>query len=352
MENKILDTTITDPVTDICAYGDKIIISAYDKSLRMYANQVLFKCIYLSSVVCKICSDGTNIICGSQNGTVYVFDGCLTLIESFVLFPDVSVMLCHANTILVGSWGKMLASVFRLVPDNLTEGNKPAASLGEVDSDDRLLDMGSEKFSCPENSRNSNCGVKTHAESSFAGLERQIRPKTPQLYMTEFIRVCKYSISAAASDNGKTAIAFENILKLYDSSFSEILSKTMPCNINTVVLTQQGVYMGLISGKIHFEHFTDSDESFIFNAHTETKNEEKTFHSVNQLCLNDFLYSAGSDGKIYKWNVASRRYITSVFSCGSNIKKFLIHANCLYVLPEDILDRSSLGRIVYAHLKE
>lgn len=311
-----LDPGIVEPVTDVCARGDTVIVSAYDRTLRVYAGQRLQRQATLPDIVYKICSSGEHIVCGSQNGTVYVLDDTLALVGSLALFPNISVILPCGDSVLAGSWGKMLGLISRSACADACDG---------------------------ENSVNTGCGAK----------DGQADPKMGSApYKKELVRVSRYCVTAAAVCGERIAVAFEKVLKIYDLSLVERLSKTMPCNINAIALTEQGMYVGLISGRIHFEHFTDSDESFIFNAHTEVQGGERVLHSVNSLYFGDFLYSAGSNGRIYRWDVAGRKCAGSVFSCGSNIRKFLIHEGWIYAILEDVLDSKSVGRVVCTRLGE
>lgn len=313
---EFLDNTATEPVTDIIVHKCRVVASFYDKSVRLYADNKIEGRVFLPDAIHKLCSHGDSIVCGSATGVVYILGPDLALLDSFSLFPGICCIKPirpEGDTLFIGSWDSMAAIVVRNEACGRCEENRP----NDVGDGHKSTKMGDG------------------------------RPA----YSIKFIKKTRQRISSADCGDGRIAIAFENALVVYDASFNSIFTKAVPCCINTAVLARSGIFLGLINGRILYEDFKDPDESFMFNAHAEMKEDEKILHSVNEICYDGLLYSAGSNGKIIKWDVQNKKCMATLFSAEKSVKKFICTEKFLYAIVESVIrdeaEEESISKAVY-----
>lgn len=304
MAEHLLDRTASAPVLTLCRLqsGD-LLVSYYDSTIRLYRDNSLCRTVSLPQPIHHILFHDQSVLLFALSGTVYVSDEHLNVLYSFDTVDGVSSVVLFADEIILGSWNRALAVV----------GYEPDAGK----------------------------------------------------YVLRRVMVTRNRITAMACDMSRIAIGCENILLVYDRHFSVLFEKRLAANINTISMADGGVFLGLISGRIHYEPLpsgpsdgalgTDSaaDEAFIFNAHVESAAASKVFHSVNSLVLRGrFLYSAGSDGKVLQWNIRDKMLSAVVHSCQVNIREFFLIGGFLYVIAEDILQQSALSLVLYTRWRE
>ncbi|EJW03621.1 hypothetical protein EDEG_02052 [Edhazardia aedis USNM 41457] len=95
-------------------------------------------------------------------------------------------------------------------------------------------------------------------------------------------------------------------------------------------------FIGMVDGKIRLEYFNGTNmESLYFNAHKLESENTYDLYPVTKLERNFFLYSSGSDGRIYQWNVEKRKKMKCLFSTDKPITNFVFVDGKLLVLTSE-----------------
>lgn len=102
-----------------------------------------------------------------------------------------------------------------------------------------------------------------------------------------------------------------------------------------------------MNGKIYCEYLNDPNESFVFNSHFEMSGNRKILYPVSCLFFDKFLYSAGGDGKIYKWDIKSKQRLGILLSKDIYIRKFYISDQKYFVLLDDPVSESVSCKLLY-----
>lgn len=151
-------------------------------------------------------------------------------------------------------------------------------------------------------------------------------------------------VTALAASPGMLAVACEASVCVIDTALKRIASKRLGCCATVLALSSSGVFIGLINGRVHFEHFNDPDESFIFNAHCEATADEKVFYPVTAMCVapaeagpsegSPELFTAGFNGRVIRWDTAGKRSKGSVLSASGAVTRFFTCNGHVYALQE------------------
>lgn len=281
MNKTPLDKTLTAPIADFCAFGEKLVVSSYDSSLRIYSEN---KCLYSIETSCsftKLCIYKSKIIAISHStGTLNVFDSFLKLVDEMEGFYRACVIHPFRDCVLVGT---MNQEIFILKENESLDG----------------------KF-----------------------LKQNFR-------ISKMPGVVKIPTAIASSD-GLVAISFENVLSVFDKEFNAVFSKELACTITSLAFYSESVVAGLNNGKIQIENINDPNESFLFNSHSLTcADNRKVLYPVTHIEKHTQLITSGYEGKIIKWDIEHKSLISCIFDYKNFIRKFLINNGIIYTLVEN-----------------
>lgn len=287
MNKTLLDDTLLQPVADICAIGDNLIVSVYDSTLRIYLKDKLHHSIHTQIPFTKICGFKSKIIAISHTtGNLSIFDSSLNVIGTMEGPKQACFLHSFKDFLLLGTLNK---EIFILKE---TEG------------------------------------------ALFAFHQKIENTKTP---------------TAISSSDESVAISFENTLKVYDCEFKEIYSKDLTVCITSLQFYYEMIIIGLINGKIQVENTKNTDESFLFNSHVANSTDKKILYPVTHLEKGAMLISSGYDGKVLKWDLLHKKMVSCIFESKMLIRKFLIKNGSLYVLAENETDSNSLYYLAVAN---
>lgn len=89
--------------------------------------------------------------------------------------------------------------------------------------------------------------------------------------------------------------------------------------LRSVALTAGGFFAGTTAGRIYYEDFEDESRSYVFNAHYSVSAGVKTFYPVNSLKMSGSLFSGGSDGRVLRWRLSSKKTCKEVAMDGVGV---------------------------------
>ncbi|KAI4291433.1 hypothetical protein PAPHI01_0707 [Pancytospora philotis] len=328
MEYCELDSSIAAAVVDCCLYADRLVLSLTDRSLCLYKGRKLQGRREMDELITRVAAAGELIACAAASGRIYMLDHNLEQVQEVGAVALPSALAVASDMLLVGSWSKMLAGV--RMPGRIPQS--VAAAREQQGGTD-----------CKENENDQ------HSTSTAKDGGQSLGAPLPECVL-EFVKMANSRITALAAAGGRIAVGTERMLKVYDTEFREVLAKPVLSAVTALAFSPNGVFAGLISGKIHFESFASPDDSFLFNAHSELLADKRLFHSITHLVYDDYLYSAGTDGKICKWDTVNKTRSAVVLSSGLSIKKFLPQKAHVYALVEDLARDSGVSMVVCKEL--
>lgn len=289
------DGTLNESVVDLISWGGNAVISCHDSSLRMYRDETLLKKSILPCMAYKLAVSSKLLVAVALNGEAYILNEDFQLVHVFKTIEWVSSLAIAHSHLLVSSWA---------------------------------------------------CGVCLYRFPSHENIDEKAKPIPVLLWIKKSTK----RVTASAIDESRIAVSLENTLVFMDLTGNEIFKKDLSCNITSLKLTAVGIFIGLNSGKIHYEHFTNKEESFIFNAHYELAQEKKIFYPITDLHYDGYLYSSGIDGRINKWSIEKKRHIGCLGKFDSSVDKFLVLAESIYVVANNE-SRSGSSTLLYSAIE-
>lgn len=291
------------PISDICCFNRYIVVATYENTMKIIKETQVVKEIKLPLSLTKICAFDDELLLG-----ISFTEGILVILNTAFEIVDTIPGLRNAH-MLSSSDGKVF--------------------VGTTDNTIMILQRNKARDSS---------------------------------HMFDLISVKKTSktLTAIYSDKTGTALAFENSLVLLDSNMREIYSKEFTSNINSMCFSGESLVVGTIGGRIHYENIRDFEESFVFNSHAKSQNTVKVNFPVTGVYLDatpdeaqnengqkhSELISAGYDGRLARWDLASRRLIDSIENLGERfIRKIVVENGKAYCLIENH-ERDSTGNIL------
>lgn len=332
MDIKILDTAIESPITDIIEYKKMVLVASYDKYIRVYRKLELIHSIIIPEPIHKMTIHANYIILGAISGNIFIMDSQYRIIDTIKTIPNISCIASYAEGVLIGSWNTLVA-ILKPKQHQQTYLSENKENKQETTVSDSMND-----------SYLNNRQTYTNENKAQAN-------ENPN-YVVDCIRTTKKAVSAISVQGDRFAIACENFVGIYDLEFNKIFHKEVDFNINSLLLRTEDLIIGLINGKIYREDLLDKNMSFAFNAHVEMKPNERIYHSVNQLIFGDHLYSAGSDGKIIKWDIERKKQLNTKYEGPNSIKKFIMTQDGMYIIVDDILDKDDVNKLFYIDFEE
>lgn len=292
---------IKEVVSDICNYGNDLLVSTYERKLKLYAENVLKHTLDLPFAITKLCHFKDKVLGISYTrGILLVLDSQFRIIDAIRGFEKAVIINSCKDKVIIATANKEL---FVLSEMEVFE-EKIGQELHELLSGNHIFSL---------------------------DLKKPIE-KLP---------------TALACDEEQIALCMENKLLKLDLEFNELFSKEYSCCINTVVFFGKGIALGLINGKIHFE---DLDDSFAFNSHVISKDATQTLFPVTQLCSTATLVSSGYDGRVISWDMQKKKQVNTLLEVKTAIRKTVVVQNGLYCLLEEDPLLPSGNSLVYTSL--
>lgn len=286
-----LNATLKEGVADISGWDKNIAVASYDKTIRIYNDSNHLKTSYLPTIANKICICGEWLVAVSLAGEGFILNKDLNIVSTFVAIEGVSGLAFYSDDLVISSWSRGVA-LYKFITN---------------------------ETGCPS-------------------------------LRLEWIKTSKYRATTLVVACDRIAVGLENLLVLMDFTGKELLRKRVSHSVTALVFTECGIFIGMISGKIQFEHFTKKDESFVFNAHYEIKEDEKIFYPVTLLHYDGFLYSSGFDGRISKWDVKSKRSLGSLCRLEFKLESFLIKDEYTYIVASEMI-KNMTNSLLFSRIK-
>ncbi|KAM0681639.1 hypothetical protein GINT2_000153 [Glugoides intestinalis] len=273
-------------ISDICSYGNSLLVSTYQSNLKLYSENVLKLGLQLPFSITKLCLFKDKVLGISYTqGILLVLDSQFRIIDAIMGFERATIIISSDNKVIIAT------------------ANKDLVVLSEV------LDF--EPIDTQE----------VHELLSSNHLFKIVIKKQIENLPT-----------ALACDKGQIALCSENKLFKLDLDLNELFYKEYTCCINTAMFFGNGIALGLINGKIHFEALEDT---FAFNAHVLSKDAIQTLFPVTQLSCTETLVSSGYDGRVISWDMHKKKLVKTLLEVKSAIRKTVIVQNGLYCLLEE-----------------
>lgn len=297
-----------DAISDICTFQDSLLVATYNRTLEVYKGTDLQNETTLPFSLTKICPFKENILGISRaHGLLVVLNQSLEVIHAVTGLGGISMI--HTNGELV--------------------------VLGTFDGEIIILRQGDLHNS---NSTRNNTNTTSNNTNTTSNINK-LKIYNRKHFFTQ--------ITTLSSSSHGIAVGFQATLTLFDEQFNELFSKNYHGNISAITFCKDGLILGLINGKIHFEQFPNGEESFAFNSHASVEGDTKILYPVTQVEFDDFLFSSGYDGRVIKWDLARKRHVSTVASVDGFVRKFLISAGQMYCLVEEDPIEATGGAILY-----
>ncbi|ELA41425.1 uncharacterized protein VICG_01530 [Vittaforma corneae ATCC 50505] len=274
-------------ISDICTFQDKLIVSTYQNTLKVFEEAELKHTVDLPVSLTKICQ-----------------------------FRDKLLGISYSQGLLV-----ILNSMFTII--SIIPGFKQPTFIYSNNKIVIITTLDSEILILKEKKYQSN--IEEHL------FEVALRKKTQKVS------------TALCFLQERICLGFESTLSVFDNKLNEVLTKDYSCCINSIASCANNLVIGLINGKIHFEDIQNFEESFAFNSHILNGKNTRIFYPVTQVYFDTFLLSSGYDGKVIKWDIANKKQTSIIIDTNKFVRKFEICRNYLYCLIEDD-PNEALGR--------
>ncbi|KAH9411007.1 hypothetical protein HK407_09g14230 [Ordospora pajunii] len=115
------------------------------------------------------------------------------------------------------------------------------------------------------------------------------------------------------------------------SSCSMFFRRLFDMPVRSLAIHANGFFAGTTSGRIYYEDFVNGDHSYVFNGHYDISGGVKTFYPVNALVVHKHLYSGGSDGKLLRWRLGSKKTCKVVHTQPVGVSSIFIVSSRLFV---------------------
>ncbi|KAM0671244.1 mitotic spindle checkpoint protein Bub3 [Ordospora colligata] len=115
------------------------------------------------------------------------------------------------------------------------------------------------------------------------------------------------------------------------SNCSVFFRRLFDMPVRSLAIHASGFFAGTTSGRIYYEDFANGDNSYVFNAHYDISGEVKTFYPVNALVIHKHLYSGGSDGKLLRWRLGSKKTCKVMHTQAVGVSSICTKTNRLFV---------------------
>lgn len=325
----------------IYKFENYVVVASCDKVIRAYLNNVVVNSIELEDVIIRFTSYRDILFAFG------IYKGIYILNEKFEVLTKLRAPFTIANAVymngflITSTWSKALM-IFD-VKDGYEGLNSLRNDHVEMVAGLRR-NVSQSEVAVDENLSNREFGEDILDQTS------KIMEDDSVICLNK-IKLCTKHITVVQTCNNMHLLAFEDVVKVFDSSFECIFTKSFSGVVNAAILKEEGFFVGLINGKIHYENFRDPFESFVFNAHFLNKDDARVYHSTNCLWYDGYLYSGGSDGKICKWNVDKRCLECVLLNSDMNVQQLVLSNGYIFAIFEDLECQRIRNKIVIIKVK-
>ncbi|KAI5149459.1 cell cycle arrest protein BUB3 [Enteropsectra breve] len=316
-KNIPLNRNLSAGATDIAFFENRLIVAAWDSKIRVYKDKILTHTIDFEHTIHRLNAISDQLICVSCDGWIYILDREFSQITAIETKTRAYYTLADENMLLVGGMDKTLS-----LYEKKTEENKENA-YNTVNYELKWIKE------CHHNITAVAMGESTFLSDKKAKLENN-------------------SAKTSIIKEKVIAIAFENIITIFDREFNEIFCKKTTGVINSITVSASGIFAGTSNGKIYYTDFSDKDKSYVFNAHYVSEKDCREYYPINQVFYDKFLFSAGGNGTVCKWDVEERKLVGVVMKAEQSIKRFLLEGYEVYAIVEELDGQSEHNQVVYS----
>jgi len=313
MNHREWDENITQPISDVLYHNNKTAVACYDKSVRFYSGNILVSAFTLPTPVTKMYSYYQYIIATSMSaGLLYIIDNEHRVVDVIDGLHEPNLLVMASKGFLVSCLGACLQYFQEVKGANSLEDG----AFKELYTMDDICMLA----------------------------------ENPHLFQQVKTIETSKVVTCGISNSSEILIAYESLLVAYNQELEETFSKDFCSCINSIVFFDSGILVGLLNGKIYCENLQESDESFVFNSHYDILPEKKVLFPVTQLVFDQFLFSSGAEGKIYKWNLKNKRKVSTLFSNQNYVRKFVFSNNKLLILVDDLIKNEGSSKLLCVNI--
>lgn len=299
MAYREFDKNIKFPVSDIISHASNLIVASYDKNIRIYSEWNLIFSIALPTPITKLFIYQEYIIGLSYTaGIIYIFNDEYILVDAISSIPNPYILIASDEQFIIGSINQ---SIYMLRKSHLS----------------------------------SKAAIFTNLKSEYI-----LEDLTDILNGHHIFEIFKESklfkiITAGIFKFDKFYIAVEKELLMLSLNLELLSSKEFNSCITVISSSNQGILVGLLDGKIHYDNHENQKESFVFNSHIALSATNKIIYPNTHIIYDEFLFSSGADGKICQWDLEHKKKLRTIFSNDTYIRKFMFYHNNLLILLDD-----------------
>lgn len=378
------------PVMDFVKYYGNIVVSLANKTLHVFRNKKQIVRRQFSYVIIKMCVYENKLVLVTYEGDIFILNRYYKIVDMVYAINGLTCVSPYKNGIIVGSRNKFIVVINRNKSKDISNESSSEESTDEIENNIKYRNYLNQKYkgkvkdctkdildgiddteyasyedyiyNLEENTvdekeyespnENTKRIYNIRVLNTIDNFEKKFMIKNmKRKYKVELIIPTRKMVTSLTSYGDLIAVACEDMIGIYDLEFLSKWNRVMECIINTVIISGEDIYMGLINGKICYDNINGKKDRYSFNAHYVVNESEKIFHSVNYICYNKYLYSSGTDGKIIGWDLVNKKQCHFKYEAPFSIKKFIIDNEYVYILTEELGYRKAMCKLSYQNIE-